>query len=125
MQESMCEKAFEERKVPEGNERLGIKIYGKGLDTDGRCIHYHTEKDVAALLCGRCRKYYACFSCHDELEDHPFKATEPEEQYPVLCGCCRSRLTKKEYETGSCPHCGAAFNPRCSLHKDIYFCPSK
>ena len=25
-----------------------------------------------------------CYSCHDELEDHSFVATTPEEAYPVL-----------------------------------------
>ena len=49
-----------------------IKIHGIGLDKAGRCTHYHTQLDIAALLCAKCRKYYACYSCHDELEDHPF-----------------------------------------------------
>ena len=97
------------------------KMYGVGLDDSGRCVHYRTKQDVALLLCAGCRKYYACFSCHDELEDHPFAATGADEKWPVLCGCCRSRLTREEYGTGSCPHCGAAFNPGCKLHEDIYF----
>lgn len=99
-----------------------IKIHGRGLDSCGRCTHYHTAVDVAALLCAACGRYYACYSCHDEIEDHAFQATDSTVQYPVLCGGCRSRLTRAEYKTGSCPHCGAAFNPRCSLHESIYFC---
>lgn len=98
-----------------------IKIHGVGLDKAGRCTHYHTDVDVAALLCAKCRKYYACFSCHDEIENHPFAATSKEEKYPVLCGCCRRQLTYQEYKSGSCPHCGAGFNPMCCLHDDIYF----
>ncbi len=98
-----------------------IKIHGIGLDKAGRCIHYHTGLDIAALLCAKCRKYYACYSCHDELEDHPFTATEPEETYPVLCGNCRRKLTYQEYKKGSCPYCHAGFNPKCSLHENIYF----
>ena len=45
-----------------------IKIHGIGLDKAGRCTHYHTQLDIAALLCAKCRKYYACYSCHDELK---------------------------------------------------------
>lgn len=102
-----------------------IKIHGIGLDEEGRCTHYHTKLDIAALLCAKCRKYYACYSCHDGIEDHPFTATTPEEKYPVLCGCCKQKLTYQEYKQGSCPYCHAQFNPRCSLHENIYFACGK
>ena len=77
-----------------------IKIHGIGLDKAGRCTHYHTQLDIAALLCAKCRKYYACYSCHDELEDHSFVATTPEEAYPVfmretVAGNLHFRNTKK------------------------------
>ena len=76
-----------------------IKIHGIGLDKAGRCTHYHTQLDIAALLCASLfRKYYACYSCHDELEDHSFVATTPEEAYPVLCGNCGRKLTLQEYK---------------------------
>ena len=77
-------------RLPKDNlpKQENIKIHGIGLDKAGRCTHYHTQLDIAALLCAKCRKYYACYSCHDELEDHSFMATTPEEAYPVLCENC-------------------------------------
>lgn len=98
-----------------------IQIYGVGLDEQGRCAHYHQNCDVVALKYAMCRKYYACFSCHDEMEDHAFAATGTEEKYPVLCGNCKRLLTREQYGQGSCPYCGILFNPRCKLHKHIYF----
>ena len=50
-----------------------MKIYGIQLDQAGRCRHYHSEADVVALRCCQCHKYYACYKCHDESENHDFK----------------------------------------------------
>ncbi len=117
MQETVDNKSEDKAEI-----QKNVRIHGIGLDKAGRCIHYHTEPDIAALLCAKCRKYYACYSCHDEMEDHLFAATQPEEAYPVLCGNCRRKLTYQEYKKGSCPYCQAGFNPKCSLHENIYFC---
>ncbi|MGT2846240.1 CHY zinc finger protein [Streptococcus massiliensis] len=101
-----------------------IKVYGVNLDKETRCQHYHTDLDIVALKCFTCQKYYACYQCHDFLNEHSFTA------YPksltsdkvVLCGVCQSELTLAQYESAThCPFCGRAFNPRCQLHKDIYF----
>ena len=51
-----------------------IKIHGIGLDKAGRCTHYHTQLDIAALLCAKCRKYYGqlvsdLYSAEDEDEE--------------------------------------------------------
>ena len=100
-----------------------IKIHGIGLDKAGRCTHYHTQLDIAALLCAKCRKYYACYSCHDELEDHPFAPTTPEEAYPVLCGNCGRKLTLQEIQKKA-----AALTAMQDLiqnavyNENIYFC---
>lgn len=98
-----------------------MKIYGLDLDEAGRCRHYHKVCDVVSLKCAKCGKYYACYQCHDEMEDHQFVATNNDEEYPVICGVCKKLLTREEYMTGACVHCKTEFNPRCKLHYDIYF----
>lgn len=99
------------------------KVYGIGLDAEGRCEHYHTELDVVALRCGKCRKYYACYKCHDQLEDHAFVPADAgqDADTPVLCCSCNSKLTYIQYQQGKCAFCGHDFNPKCALHHDIYF----
>ena len=116
-----CQKIQPEENRREHSMHKRINIHGLGLDEQGRCVHYHQNCDVVALKCARCQKYYACFSCHDAMEDHAFAATGAEEEYPVLCGNCQQLLTRSQYDQGSCLYCGIAFNPRCKLHKRIYF----
>lgn len=98
-----------------------MKIFGVGLYEDGRCVHWHGDTDIAALRCGRCHRYYACYMCHDELEDHGFKPADSGDIKPVLCGNCMNQLTREQYEQGFCHYCGHMFNPGCRLHHDIYF----
>ena len=71
MQETADKSNRLKNSLPEDNlvKQENIKIHGIGLDKAGRCTHYHTQLDIAALLCAKCRKYYACYSCHDELEE--------------------------------------------------------
>ena len=98
MQETADKSNRLKNSLPEDNlvKQENIKIHGIGLDKAGRCTHYHTQLDIAALLCAKCRKYYACYSCHDELEDHSFVATTPEEVYPeTAAGNLHFRNTKK------------------------------
>lgn len=70
MQETADKSNRLKNSLPEDNlvKQENIKIHGIGLDKAGRCTHYHTQLDIAALLCAKCRKYYACYSCHDELK---------------------------------------------------------
>ncbi|MGL4341611.1 MAG: CHY zinc finger protein, partial [Lactococcus lactis] len=49
------------------------KIWGKVIDEEGRCTHYHQENDIVALKCSDCEKYFSCYHCHDELENHLFR----------------------------------------------------
>ena len=48
----------------------GINIYGKTVDNQTRCQHWHSELDVIAIKFKCCEKYYPCFSCHEEEADH-------------------------------------------------------
>lgn len=100
------------------------KINGLLIDNESRCQHYHTELDIVALKCFECQKYYACYQCHDSLEDHTFRAypCQLKEDKVLICGVCRHEMTIKEYqEAVACPNCHSAFNPACSKHYDIYF----
>ena len=85
-----------------------VQAQGLLVDHESRCVHYHSDKDIVALQCYECKKYYACYQCHNELESHVFSP------YPLNL--------KEEYtETGTCPFCNAAFNPACQNHYSIYF----
>ncbi|EOL43727.1 CHY zinc finger protein [Enterococcus caccae] len=105
-----------------------MKIYGATIDNEGRCLHYQSSVDIVANKCYFCKKYYACFHCHDELEDHLFSAwpiSKDSNEKIVLCGVCQSEMTAKDYqEHAKCLNCGHLFNPGCSLHSQIYFCSS-
>ena len=76
-----------------------IQVYGDTLDEETRCQHYHSEKDIVALKCFACQKYYPCFLCHDRYEDHAFLAypVSRSEDRVVLCGHCRTELTISQY----------------------------
>lgn len=43
------------------------------VDDEGRCVHYHGEKDIVSLQCYECKKYYACYQCHNAIETHVFR----------------------------------------------------
>ena len=58
MQETADKSNRLKNSLPEDNlvKQENIKIHGIGLDKAGRCTHYHTQLDIAALLCAKCRK---------------------------------------------------------------------
>lgn len=96
-------------------------IYGINTDKEGRCVHYHSDVDVIANKCAKCQKFYACYKCHDELEDHPFEPVDSDEEATAMCGVCGKLYSYKEYSCLSkCTECSHGFNPRCSLHKSVY-----
>lgn len=96
-------------------------IYGRLTDDAGRCRHYNSVLDIVANRCGICGKFYSCYKCHDELENHKFGPISQDEENSVMCGVCGTVYSYKEYSSlCSCKNCKSAFNPKCALHKSIY-----
>lgn len=101
------------------------KVYGKSVDNQTRCVHWHSQLDVIAIKFKCCDKYYPCFSCHEEEADHAHDVWPKSafDQKAILCGVCGNELTINEYieSDNTCPHCEASFNPGCSNHYHLYF----
>ena len=100
-------------------------IYGESVDSCGRCIHYHLEEDIVAHQCFKCKKYYACYKCHNSNEAHLFKPLPIQSlntDAMVLCGICHEKISYFNYKTYNfCPNCHHKFNPKCFLHSEYYF----
>jgi len=106
-------------------EISGITVFGKSVDEQTRCVHWHSQLDIIAIKFKCCDKYYPCFSCHEEEADHEHQVWPKSEfdQKAILCGACGHELSIKEYmaSDNTCPHCEASFNPGCSNHYHLYF----
>lgn len=96
-------------------------FYGIKLDDESRCQHYHGPNDVVSLKCATCKQYYACYKCHNSLEDHIFTPSDETEPFPVLCGACKKVLSFENYQLGYCCYCQHEFNPKCKNHATFYF----
>jgi uncharacterized CHY-type Zn-finger protein len=103
----------------------GTSVFGKPVDRQTRCVHWHSELDIIAIKFKCCDQYYPCYSCHEETTDH-----EPEvwpvsefDQKAILCGACGHELAIREYLgcNNTCPNCASQFNPGCSKHYHLYF----
>ncbi|MBM7436364.1 CHY zinc finger protein [Leuconostoc rapi] len=98
------------------------EIFGLLTDQAGRCQHWHQPVDIIANKCQICQKYFACYLCHDALTSHDFQPM-PTSQISVMCGICHFEMSGNTYAgQEKCPACLHAFNPKCHLHHDIYFC---
>lgn len=101
-----------------------IKVYGKTIDDNTRCEHYHSPLDVIAIKFKCCNKYYPCYQCHGETVDHAAQKWSRDEwnKKAILCGVCKTELTIEEYmrSANNCPNCKVAFNPNCSKHYNLY-----
>lgn len=98
-------------------------IHGRDVDKQGRCVHYHSERDVIANRCATCGGWWACFECHREHTDHPFGRIPVESGVPgAKCGACAHEMDYAEYSAAqSCPNCAHPFNPGCEIHAPLYF----
>ena len=110
---------------PATDSRFPVPLRGREVDPETRCAHWDDDVDVVALRFGCCGVYYPCFECHEATADHeaePWPADRFDEP-AVLCGVCRGTIQAETYLAGgdTCPHCGAAFNPGCRKHRDLYF----
>jgi uncharacterized CHY-type Zn-finger protein len=103
----------------------GISIFGKPVDNQTRCEHWHSALDIIAIKFKCCEKYYPCYSCHEETADHEAKVW-PRNEFDtkaILCGVCGTELSIKDYMgcNNTCPKCASLFNPGCSKHYHLYF----
>ncbi|WP_096187186.1 CHY zinc finger protein [Evansella halocellulosilytica] len=103
----------------------GVHVVGKKVDNETRCEHYKSEIDRIAIKFKCCHTYYPCYTCHEELADHPPERWKQDEfnEKAILCGACGTEITINEYMQAQsvCPHCQAAFNPKCASHFHLYF----
>lgn len=106
-------------------EVFGHEVFGVGVDPETRCAHYNTELDIIAIKFACCDKWFPCFSCHQEVADHPADVwpRDAHDSEAVLCGGCGHELTINEYLAcdSVCISCGRAFNPGCANHHHLYF----
>ena len=102
----------------------GVRIYGRPVDDETRCVHYHGPNDIVAIRFACCGHYYPCICCHREAADHEvvrWPAGGLDER-AVRCGRCGSELSVREYvAVTGCPSCGSSFNPGCRDHYGHYF----
>lgn len=100
-------------------------VHGVDLDSETRCAHYDSSRDVVAIRFPCCGDYFACYDCHTALADHEAERwpADARDHRAVLCGVCGTELTIEEYLRcdDCCPDCGAAFNPGCANHYHLYF----
>jgi uncharacterized CHY-type Zn-finger protein len=103
----------------------GQIVYGLQLNACTGCLHYSSALDVIAIKFKCCKHYYACYSCHLEIADHPAERWQDEDchEKAVLCGRCGVEMTIQQYLccNNECINCQARFNPGCKLHWELYF----
>lgn len=103
----------------------GVAVYGEDVDSETRCAHYATDRDVVAIEFACCERFYPCHACHDAAVDHDAEQWPREsfDEPAILCGACGTRFSISTYLAcdDACPDCGHAFNPGCAKHADRYF----
>ena len=103
----------------------GLEVKGANVDSQTRCAHYRTPRDIIAIRFKCCGDWFPCFECHQENTDHPAEVWNLTEfdTTAVLCGNCGYQMTIAEYLKcgSSCPQCDSLFNPGCANHYHLYF----
>jgi uncharacterized CHY-type Zn-finger protein len=103
----------------------GVEVFGADVDAETRCAHWHSDLDVVAIKFKCCAAWYPCSECHAAVADHDAVVwpVAQRDSKAVLCGACGRQLSIGEYLEcdSTCPACGAAFNPGCTKHYDLYF----
>jgi uncharacterized CHY-type Zn-finger protein len=99
------------------SEIRGINIFGKPVDQQTRCQHWHSDLDIIAIKFHCCERYFPCFSCHGETADHA-PTVWPKAEFDtkaILCGVCGTELSISDYQNSNntCPNC--------SKHYHLYF----
>jgi uncharacterized CHY-type Zn-finger protein len=117
--------AQQEQKAENPFSSNGVRIFGKPIDTQTRCIHWHSSLDIIAIKFKCCDKYFPCYSCHEETSTHQAQVwpiTEFDTK-AILCGECGTELSINDYMgcNNTCPKCSSLFNPGCSKHYHLYF----
>jgi uncharacterized CHY-type Zn-finger protein len=102
-----------------------MRLRGRPVDAQSRCVHWSGPTDVVAFRFACCDGWWPCHACHEASAGHPAKPW-PRSRFAepsVLCGACQSPLTVPQYLAGgdACLLCGAPFNPRCRPHHPLYF----
>lgn len=100
-------------------------VYGLLINENTGCLHHDSSLDVIAIKFKCCMRYYACYSCHLALADHPAERWHSDEFHrnAILCGQCRTEMTIQQYILckNECLNCKSQFNSKCELHWDKYF----
>jgi uncharacterized CHY-type Zn-finger protein len=106
------------------NVTEAIEVFGQTVDSETRCVHYQSPKDIVAIKFWCCGRFYPCYRCHEEAESHPARQWPMEQrgELALLCGVCKNQLSIDAYlATEHCPTCLSEFNERCRLHTHLYF----
>lgn len=101
-----------------------MRVLGRPIDAQTRCVHYATDSDVVAIEFACCGEFYPCHLCHEETAGHPAEQwpADQRDEHAILCGVCQRTLSIDSYfSVDACPHCGAEFNEGCKLHRHLYF----
>ncbi|HZG72379.1 MAG TPA: CHY zinc finger protein [Chondromyces sp.] len=100
-------------------------VKGAVVDSETRCKHYSTVRDIIAIKFKCCNTYYPCYQCHEEEADHPAQVWGKDERHvkAILCGVCKAEIAIEDYMNcqSVCPECESSFNPGCQRHYHLYF----